>query len=455
VKFVVNGALPDPDNGEDENRLESSWGNRRKSKREYHFARNGDHLMVPFECDFCILAKLRSGSTGMVEPEKDRLLLACIRRANLDSFWSRATSTVVANGDRVKAALRLSESVGLDGPYESKGSLPDFDHCGYEVAVQMLLASQKPGRYSKNYSQWDTIRKIRTVYSNQYKSSAHYNTTVWALGDERGQATRLINDRCSSLWFSRFFMGCKRRMGQDWRPNKAMSTELVVKLLRQVAHRMETSLGSEEQFKWLSFGTYSVISYVLSLRGPEGLLVDLEGMLKYEEKGGDRYFIVALLGKIKGEHQDRCHLLPCACITQSGIRVKEWVKALIQEKKNQGQVNGPLFTDRDNVIWTTHALDDMLTELLEEIYDANPRLFPISVTSREDISGNYQVFRTYRRSSDTRALEQQISATDIDIVNRWHKMEQAKGSRPAFQMKEHYAQAELLLQPFLRYTTAM
>jgi hypothetical protein len=141
--------------------------------------------------------------------------------------------------------------------------------------------------------------------------------------------------------------------------------------------------------------------------------VDLEGIVKYEGKGDDRYFIVELLGKIEGEHQDRCHLLPCTCITQSGIRVKEWVKALIQEEKTQGHVDGPLFTDRDTVIMSTHALDDMLTELLEEIYDTNLRLLPMSVTSREDINGSYQVFRTFQRLTGTRALEQQVSAKMI------------------------------------------
>jgi hypothetical protein len=67
------------------------------------------------------------------------------------------------------------------------------------------------------------------------------------------------------------------------------------------------------------FGTFSVLAYVLSLQGAECWLVDIKGMMKYEDKGDDEYFIVALLGKVKGEHQDRCHLLPCTALTSSGI----------------------------------------------------------------------------------------------------------------------------------------
>jgi hypothetical protein len=455
VDFVVNGLVPEGGNEVDENRLEAVWNTRRQAKNEFHSARNGDHLMVPFECDYCIFAKLRGSGEGAVNTDKDALLLACIRRANLDAFWSRATSTVVANGDRVRASLALSDAVGLHGPYENHGTLPHFDHCGYEVAIQMLLASRKPGRYSQKYSQWDTIRKIRTVYSNQYKASVSFNSATLALADERGQSQRLVDDKCASFWFSRFFAGCRRRMGQDWRPNKAMSTQLIVQMLKKVSRRIESLLDPEEQLRWLVFGTYSVLAYVLSLRGSECLLVDMKGMIEYENKGNNQFFIVALLGKIKGEHQDRCHLLPCATKTSSGINVKEWVHALLQEKKSHGQVDGPMFSLLNNVIITTHALDDMLTEILEEIYDMNPESFPLSITDKDDISRNYQVFRTFRRSSDTRALEQQVSGNDIDIVNRWHRVEEAKGGRPTFQMKEHYAQVELLLKPFIRYTSAM
>jgi hypothetical protein len=62
-----------------------------------------------------------------------------------------------------RAALVLSDSVGLHGPYENNGVMPYNDHCGYEVAIQMLLACRKPGKHSAKNSQWDTIWKLQTV----------------------------------------------------------------------------------------------------------------------------------------------------------------------------------------------------------------------------------------------------------------------------------------------------
>jgi hypothetical protein len=66
---------------------------------------------------------------------------------------------------------------------------------------------------------------------------------------------------------------------------------------------------------------------------------------------------------------------------------------------------------------STHALDDMLT-VLEALYEDKPQKFPLSITSKEEIVRNYQVFRLFRRSSDTSALEKNIAGSDIDIVNQ-------------------------------------
>lgn len=319
----------------------------------------------------------------------------------------------------------------------------------------MLLASLKPGRYSAEYTQWDTIRKIITAFTNQFRTSGQANSVEIALCDEQGHTQRLSSDPCASVWFGRFFIGCKRRMGQDRRPNKGMEIHLIRKVIRKADARKEFALTLEEKEQWLSFVAYFCVTYVLSLRGVEGLLVDLEGMIANRNKGDNRYFIIALLGKIKGEHHGRCHLLPSVKITSSLICVYGWVNELMNSKISRGFTNGPLFSDWEGKVFTTDALDKMLCEILEELFDEKPSLFPASVTNREEISDCYQVYRSIRRSSDTRALEQKVSASDIDIVNRWQKMEKAQGNRPALQMKYHYVQVAILLEPFLRYTFAM
>jgi hypothetical protein len=222
------------------------------------------------------------------------------------------------------------------------------------------------------------------------------------------------------------------------------------------AERIDEAVNDEKEYQmWLNFGAFLTATYVLSLRGSEGLLLDLKGMIQHSDKGDDTYFVVALLGKIKGEHHDRCHLLPCANTTSSGINTRGWLGALVNERVGKGEVDGPLFVDENGKILTTQVLDDNLIEILEDLYDIDRNLFPSSLTRKEDLSSCYQVFRTPRRSSDTRALEVNVSSSDIDTVNRWHKLEQARGNRPTFSMQHNYAQVQILVKPFVRYTYPM
>ena len=167
-------------------RMRSAWGNKHRSPDEFLLGRDGDHLLVPFECDLCIFRKLK-GQNPIASNGPDSLLLACIRRMNLDACWSRAKSTALSNRDRVAFGLKMSSLVGLEGPYEADGPLPDFDHCGYEVAVEMLLHSRRPGRYSDAYTQFDTVRKLRSCFSNHCRASAKSNRVSLALGDQKGK----------------------------------------------------------------------------------------------------------------------------------------------------------------------------------------------------------------------------------------------------------------------------
>lgn len=287
VEFFVK-TTPGIHDARDGDRLQHVWGKRQASVAAFKVARDGDHLMVPFEFDICIFWKLRGVQPNPEESPQDKLLLACIRRVNLDAFWSRMTSTVTSNRDKVRAAIKLSDSVGLSGPYVAKECFPTWDHCGYEVAIEMVLASLKPGKYSSMYTQWDTIRKLRTSFSNHFRASAQAISSGLTICDDREHSQRLSADPCASVWFNRFFIGCKRRMGQDWRPNKAMSIHLIFKILRRTNSRMEDSENVQEKERWLTFGAYLSTAFALSLRGVEGLLVDLEGTLANINRGDNR-----------------------------------------------------------------------------------------------------------------------------------------------------------------------
>ena len=431
---------------EEEARLEEAWGTKYINKTEFLTAKPGDHLLVPFECDDCIFIKLR-GSLPDRSQNVDLLLLKFIRRLNLDAFWSRSTLTVNSNAISARMQLKMSQSVGLQGPFVHTQSLPLHDHCGYEVAIGQVLYSMRPGRSDHTYTQFDTIRSLRTVYSNFIRASPQSNSVTLSLGDFKGNYHRLVTDHCGSFWFKRFMTGMKNRMGQLWCPNKALS----IKLLKLIIVTVET----ESYLKWSIFSAYVVLTYVLSLRGSEGFIIDTKGILENWNKGSDSYLIIALLGKVKGEHHRRFHLLPAVQVTRSGISVRDTVIRVLKIKRKLHLKDGPLISNEKGILLSSRAVDDMLIEVLSEIFEESSDLFPGDIKTLEDIPPNYQCFRTFRRISNTRAVEKKVSLTDQQVVNRWRSFETAAGKRPALPMHMHYAQMEELLEPFLRYTRAM
>ena len=145
----------------------------------------------------------------------------------------------------------------LNGPFLAPGPLPYEDHCGYELALLMVVASRGKGKYDEAYKQWDTIRKIRSTYSNQVRASAISNFESLSLADNVGSSyQRLAPDPCGSLWFQRFMVGSKKRMGQDWRPNKAITVELTAELMKVVEQKAVSSTDEARCHKWVMGGGY-------------------------------------------------------------------------------------------------------------------------------------------------------------------------------------------------------
>jgi hypothetical protein len=245
--------------------MASVWRNAPLDPNKFHQARMGDHLMVPFECDLCVFRKI-FGREPISDHAIDRKAEATIRRMILDAFWSRALSTVRANAKAIQKGCLLSASLGLVPPYLEPGPLPPHDHCGYGVAIQMLLSSQEPGRYSSVYKQFDTIRRLKSAFGNQVRASGQENYLVAALGDSDGKSyQRICSDPCASIWFGRFITGCRRHMVQDWRPEEAMSPKLMKALLRLVNDKIADAEDPDGAAHWVTARALFVSLYVFSL----------------------------------------------------------------------------------------------------------------------------------------------------------------------------------------------
>mmetsp|Transcript_1680 Transcript_1680/g.2405 ORF Transcript_1680/g.2405 Transcript_1680/m.2405 type:complete len:128 (-) Transcript_1680:520-903(-) len=125
------------------------------------------------------------------------------------------------------------------------------------------------------------------------------------------------------------------------------------------------------------------------------------------------------------------------------------------DKKRLGFTNGPAISNHVGKLMTLRDLEDMLQKILREIFTNDRDLFPPNIVDKESLGRHYQSFRTWHRTSDTQALEAKVSSSDIDVANRWRTIEEAQGKKPGRSMRQYYAQVNLLLEPFLKYTRDM
>jgi hypothetical protein len=147
----------------------------------YKCDRNGDHLMTPFQCDWCLFRVL-TGRIPSPTNRQDEYLLCILRRCNLDAFWAREVSTVASNRRNLELLVELWESqVGLSPLLPRMGPYPGHDVFGVSVAVGMILRSAQVGRY-KPHTQFETMCKLRSAFLNLFHASAQGTSTMATLG---------------------------------------------------------------------------------------------------------------------------------------------------------------------------------------------------------------------------------------------------------------------------------
>lgn len=101
-------------------------------------------------------------------------------------------------------------------------------------------------------------------------------------------------------------------------------------------------------------------------------------------------------------------------------------------------------------------LDHILCDLCKTVSDEDQDLFPSDLKSKDQISELFGSFRTLRKSSDSRAISQEVTKTDVMVANQWSNKEQKQGKKHVqFRMDQYYANWAHILPSFLRCSFAM
>lgn len=414
----------------------------------FKYARNGDHIMTPFQCDVCIFFMLK-GRAPIPNDHHDVLLQIAIRRVILDSFWSREPSTVDRNRQSFNKMVDVLKRVNVDPQVAPLGPFPKHDIMGISVAIAVVLRSLDPGKYA-NYSQYDTIRKLRSAHANQYMASVSGCNSMVSIGKAKSKQM-LSHCPTQSLWYERFSFGCLKRMGQIVKQDLAISIEVMLELINQFTRDIQMA-NEQDKFNLVLAATYSVIAFCGSFRGNEVFLVELDGLKRYYEEEKDKdHVIIPLLGRFKGETGERHHLTPLAAVTRSGIQVKSWVEMLLSYHEKIGRNHGPVFCDRWGNPMKSAFMQSIILDALMRLQQRCPHVIPSNV----DVQEEYGISRSFRRGATTHARNQGVSASDIDAANRWRNAENAQGRKISQPMRDHYVDVRQMLPTLLRFSQAL
>ena len=415
-------------------------------------------MSSPFQCDCCWFVNL-----GKREPtnasESDRRLLGYIRRVNLDMLWSSEGSTVGHSLGDLRKAARMSSILDLTPHHVSRGPWPVGDNLGFQVAIEIIRASQEKGRNSPEYVQFDTVRKIRSCYTNAFDSSPVAVLESITFKGDFGKTYHFSKSPLNSLLFRKFMVGLEKRMGRLVYQDLALSTELLMEILSMY----EIELASED-VPWsrrrsiVMSGAAFVVLFGGALRGGEVLLLEASELCKRIGDGKIHrtapHVLVPLMGRFKGENGERNVLLALTSETDNGkIPIRRWVERLAATLIHEGKHRsvGPALCSQTGYVIHQSELNKELWEMLQQIQVTRPDLCARDL----EIENKYKVFRSFRRGATTRAKEFKVGEDILNMNNRWRKVQNKSGTMPNLPMSDLYTEIQQALLTRLRFSKCL
>ena len=273
-------------------------------------ARNGDNYLCLFQCDLCQFRNLYSRDPmASVEDEK---IMCYIRRAVLDRFWGRASGTVSGNLGQSHGFHKVAcEDFGLMEALPAMGPFPLLDTFGIGSALVMLKRSMMPGKYG-DHIQYDTLRKYRSAFSNVWGASVHtMQESVMARA-----TTKLYVTSCptNGLRFERFMGGSHSRMEDDHRPDTAISSFVMKKVLQYAEADWHGSVDVTERRFIVRAGLFLVLAFLGALRGEEVPRLVRKEFIKLNKTSmlerKQPHIAITLYGRFKNE-SNSCGKVSC------------------------------------------------------------------------------------------------------------------------------------------------
>jgi hypothetical protein len=250
-------------------------------------------------------------------------------------------------------------------------------------------------------------------------------------------------------------------MGFETNNQLATPIDAVIRQLELIDADIDDAADHKARHFLIKVGALIAILTAASLRGHEGFYLDIAATQKHLPKGKHgrlprnalkrKVFTeaeaknlpevcICLLGKFKGETGERYHSIVLANESSTGLKTRFWIEQLMALCKAEGRSNGSAFNEPDGSLPSPTEYNAMARHYLKVLHDERDSL----LGDKKDDMIRYGISRSYWKTSETRARRAGMAKDDVETVNRWRKVERAKGKMPQFDMAEHYSDARQL-----------
>jgi len=407
-------------------------------------------MMTMFQCDLCHFRNIMQRDPNVETISTDEWLLICIRRAILDSLWSREPSTVRNNITECRRALKIGNIFGFTNTFPSMGPFPLKDNWGMKEACILLHRSLDSGKNDATI-QFSTMRKLRSCFSNAFHASQHSSGLVTMAKDAK--KTMVTHSPTYGLWFQRFMLGCHKRMGEKLKQDMGVSIEVMHALLSICEEDYLKANGHRSKLSHSLLAFFCIASFCGGLRGEEVPMADLGGFLKHLNAGDSPelpHIILPLLGRFKGETGEKHHLVPLAAVTRSGLEPRKWGLRVADGYRNLNINSGPIWRNGKSRKGRIADWEGPILDKIKEVQDLHPKL----INPELDVHDEYGLSRSFRRGSNTHLRNLNIPNVQsvIEDNNRWRKHDRAKGRMPGMGMSDYYTEIRQAMPRLILYS---
>ena len=377
----------------------------------------------------------------------------CIRRANLDAFWSRRPNTVKDIVREFKYHRTTSERMGF-APYRHADIWPEEVSYGLEYAITMLWKSLEPGRHEENVK-YSTIRKARSAATNieeVLRVPGEIGKMV-----KHGRRWELESPLPSnSQYLNRFMQGLRGRLGERLRQDLALTPSIVVAVLNLCDDRWKEAMRIRDLSQArveAEIACFFVLTYAAGLRGfevPKVVLQNFRHQFVLEERDGLLPHVgVPLHGFFKCREGVTMNMIMFLAIeTDSGVKTALWLGRMLDVLEEEGITTGWMFQDPIGNQRKADYFKEGFYDRLEGVKEAHERLFPAAINIREDFGPT----RSGRRGANTRAMKKIRKKELVELFFRWN----TGGDETSFlSMPTLYAQRLHMLDEFLRISKSL